>query len=50
MGGNLLKHRFLEFPLWFTGVTNTTSIQEEAGSLPGLTQRVKDLEFLGAAV
>lgn len=49
MGGNLLKHRFLEFPLWFTGVTKATSIQEEAGSLPGLTQRAKYMALLQAA-
>ena len=38
----------MEFPLWLW-VKNPTSIHEDVGSTPGLTQWVKDLMLLQAA-
>ena len=33
----------LEFPLWFTGLRNQPTVGENVGSIPGLSQWVKDL-------
>ena len=40
----------LEFLMWLTGETNPTRNHGVAGSIPGLTQWVKDLALLWAVV
>ena len=40
------KTRRSEYPLWLSGLRNPTSIHAAAGSIPGLTQCVKDLAWL----
>ena len=44
--GNLKRKR-LEFPLWLSELRTRHSISEVAGSIPGLTQWVKDLGLPG---
>ena len=35
----------LEFPLWLSGLRTQHSVREDVGSIPGLTQWVKDRAF-----
>ena len=43
---NKKKKRKYGVPIMPQGLTNPTSIHEDAGSVPGLTQWVKDLALL----
>ena len=39
----ILNIKFLEFPLWLSGLRTQHSVRKDSGSIPGLTQWVKDL-------
>ena len=37
---------YREFLLWLSGLQSLTSIHEDEGLIPGLTQQIKDLVLL----
>ena len=46
VSANLNRYAFSRVPIVAWGVTNPTSIHHNVGSIPGLTQWVKDLALL----
>ena len=40
---------FVEFPSWLSGLRPQHSVHEDVGSIPGLTQGIKDLLLPQAA-
>ena len=50
MGKQKLHIRIEEFLLWLSGLKTQCDLHQDAGLIPGLTQWVKDLVLLQAAV